>query len=165
MKDRAAGLSGSDDLLAGRLPEGELALLGYGLADFLMSDLGRYTRLLQLLADGQEFDAALAESYGAPAPDLAQTWLARASRRRCKLSDAAHCRERRTRFAGPFKSRLFLASACRPACVSGQVPLPSIPRAHVDTPRTLLPGYPVVAARTRGGNSGSAVARASRGRR
>ena len=82
LKDRAAGLSGADDLLAGRLPEGELALLGYGLADFLMSDLGRYTRLLQLLADGQAFDAALAESYGAAAPDLAQTWLARASRRR-----------------------------------------------------------------------------------
>lgn len=82
LKDLHATIDNPEALLGNSLPEAESKLLRFGFVQFLMSDIKRYTRLLESLGEGTEFDSALKEAYGREAPELVELWVRNGGRRR-----------------------------------------------------------------------------------
>jgi mono/diheme cytochrome c family protein len=77
--DLAASQSKPDDFLTGKLPAEQADILSYSFAKFLMSDAGRFGKLLQSLQGGEDFDKAFAASYGGPPEQAAALWVRRAA--------------------------------------------------------------------------------------
>lgn len=75
----AASQSKPDDFLTGKLPAENADVLSYSFVKFLMSDAGRFGRLLEALRDGTEFDEAFAAGYGGPPEQIATLWVVRAA--------------------------------------------------------------------------------------
>lgn len=82
LKDLQTSIDKPEDLLGNSLPEAESKLLRFGFVQFLMSDIKRYTRLLESVSEGTDFDSALKEAYGREAPELVELWVLRGGRRR-----------------------------------------------------------------------------------
>lgn len=82
LKDLQATVDKPEGLLDSSLPEAESKLLRFGFVQFLMSDLNRYTGLLEAVSQGTDFDAALEEAYGRDASGLVDVWVSRGGRRR-----------------------------------------------------------------------------------
>ncbi len=82
LKDLQATIEKPDALLDSSLPDVESKVLRFGFVQFLMSDMGRYLRLLDAVAEGTNFDTALKSTYGRDAPALVELWVKRGGRRR-----------------------------------------------------------------------------------
>ncbi|MEQ8788145.1 MAG: c-type cytochrome domain-containing protein [Pirellulaceae bacterium] len=73
--DLAASQNKPEDFITGKLPAENADILSYSYAKFLMSDAGRFNRLLQSLRNGDAFDKAFSASYGGTPEQVAAAWV------------------------------------------------------------------------------------------
>jgi hypothetical protein len=76
--DNVSGVAGAqakpDDFLTGKLPAENADILSYSFAKFLMSDAGRFRKLLEGLRGGQDFEPTFSTAYGANPSQVAANW-------------------------------------------------------------------------------------------
>ncbi|MBX7165673.1 MAG: hypothetical protein K1X74_04935 [Pirellulales bacterium] len=82
IKQGAAELTDPKPLLTEKLADEQLEPLAAGLAGFLLSDVGRYRKLLDGVAAGQPFDDAVKAAYGSSPAELVPAWQAKAAKGR-----------------------------------------------------------------------------------
>jgi hypothetical protein len=63
-----------DDFLTGKLPAENTDILSYSFVKFLMTDAGRFRKLMDGLRDGKEFEPTFSAAYGGSPTDAAAIW-------------------------------------------------------------------------------------------
>ena len=74
-------LQAPGEFLQGRPSVEEAEVLGYRYADFLMSDMRRFQKLLEAVRAGRSFTESFEQAYGGSPEQVAVTWFARESQR------------------------------------------------------------------------------------